>query len=617
MERKIGDTVNNPLMYITQPAYPPVKLKMQQSCVVKVSPRKKRELTEEVAEKVSETVQSSSTAVDISDIESHVKKNQIIEEQTIPKKDLIEENEQKVVLQKTGTSEVTENTFEEKVEVPKKNLNKIKKRTKKVLVKRGRIRLPNSIDKGKSVDDEQKEETVNNKSKLFFPPVEDQVKNNLEMVITPVEDKVKNHVESHVAPVEEKLKSNVEYHVEPAVEKVKSNVEYHVEPAVEKLKSNVEYHVEPTVEELKSNVEYHVEPTVEKLKNKVEFQVEPAVEKLKSNEEFHTAPAVEKLKGKVESHAAPAVEIMKNTIDSYAAPIEEKLIIEPQEKLDNYFATHVAPEVEKVKTHFEPVIPMVEEKFEKKLETHEAPIENKFEPKQVVPVEEKIINPSTPVVKPIEKPVKNKRKPETLKDLLKEKLPGLQDVVEGKPVHLMSPQANQTEIPETQEEENSKENEAAALKRRMISTYGIRSSFEKGKRATLKHTDRSLPIINAQKLSELRHGKQLAQNIEQAPSVTENSVDNVEQQAINLEPDQGKNKPKRFKEMSIREKVEYLVNLPVIVPKVKCEIRTKANTYQGVIAGYANGNVIIAQRKKPFRVEVKIDDILEINRKSF
>lgn len=255
------------------------------------------------------------------------------------------------------------------------------------------------------------------------------------------------------------------------------------------------------------------------------------------------------------------------------------------------------------------------------------------------------------VLEPKQDPVKSNVEPrkDLLKELLKEKLPGLEDIVEGKPVHFQhqkykvveQPKPAVAEVPEVtkvievqealvvapekeddvfvgeilevEDKESTEKIEAAKEKRRMITTFGIRSSIEKGRKALAPPKKQQLPTPIT--INDIKNRILKEQNVqEEIHQLPQNQQEEVQAQ-VQQEPK--KPRQKTFKEMSIEEKVEYLVNLPIAVPKVKCEIRTKETTIQGIIAGYKNGIVQIVQRKKPFRVDLNIEEILGINRKSF
>lgn len=244
----------------------------------------------------------------------------------------------------------------------------------------------------------------------------------------------------------------------------------------------------------------------------------------------------------------------------------------------------------------------------------ESIVEEKSAPIEASKVESK---PSEDIIEEKQEPIKStsEKRRETLREIIKGKLPSLEDIIDGKPVHIMNTdieQAAPVPVESLIEEniepiENDFVEEEFKPKKSIIATYGLRSSIEKGRKAV--SPKRKLPIPKKEfqflgKKQEIELHEQNVQELEQVQQKVEEEI------AI-------KQRPKQFKEMSIEEKVDYLVNLPIVVPKTKCEIRTINNTFQGIVAGYVNGVVQIVQRRKPFRVDLKIEDIISITRKSF
>ncbi|HHW39037.1 MAG TPA: hypothetical protein GXX18_17695 [Bacillales bacterium] len=337
----------------------------------------------------------------------------------------------------------------------------------------------------------------------------------------------------------------------------------------------------------------------------------------------------------------------KSQIEENKQPIETHLKVET-EPIEEIIEEKVEPQNQVMTGNQEAAVNIVEPVSE--------PINNKVKPKQEpfkkAKIKRKSIKRRT---EPKQEPVQSLAEPkkDLLKELLKEKLPGLEGIVEGKPVHIQQqlnkdvaqPKPKVPEIPkapeapevievievpevsavspgleenvfsgeilEIEDKERAEKLEAAKEKRKMITTFGIRSSIEKGRKAIAAPKKQTSPLT----INDIKNRTSKEQNSrddsQQAPQ------NQQEEASIQQEPEVKKPRQKPFKEMSVEEKVEYLVNLPIAVPKVKCEIRTNETTFQGIIAGYTNGVVQIIQRKKPFRVDLKIEDILGINRKSF
>ncbi|UFU00589.1 spore coat CotO family protein [Radiobacillus kanasensis] len=69
---------------------------------------------------------------------------------------------------------------------------------------------------------------------------------------------------------------------------------------------------------------------------------------------------------------------------------------------------------------------------------------------------------------------------------------------------------------------------------------------------------------------------------------------------------------KRFKELSIKERVEYFMGLPANVPKMKCQVSTADNSYRGIITNYKDNIVYMRATKRPFRLELELEEITDI-----
>ncbi|MFC4386878.1 CotO family spore coat protein [Gracilibacillus marinus] len=70
---------------------------------------------------------------------------------------------------------------------------------------------------------------------------------------------------------------------------------------------------------------------------------------------------------------------------------------------------------------------------------------------------------------------------------------------------------------------------------------------------------------------------------------------------------------KRFRDMTVKDKVEYFASIPVHLPRVRCEVVTERRKYVGFIHGYQNSMVMIKTASKIDEVAVPIDQINEIN----
>ncbi|QST00844.1 hypothetical protein IMZ31_04525 [Pontibacillus sp. ALD_SL1] len=78
-----------------------------------------------------------------------------------------------------------------------------------------------------------------------------------------------------------------------------------------------------------------------------------------------------------------------------------------------------------------------------------------------------------------------------------------------------------------------------------------------------------------------------------------------------------RNRRSRFKDMSLEDRVDYFVNLPSQVPRMKCEVITDEERYKGWIEDYEEGTVYMKILQRPFRVEVPFEDINDIVLRGF
>ncbi|KPH74394.1 MULTISPECIES: CotO family spore coat protein [Bacillaceae] len=67
---------------------------------------------------------------------------------------------------------------------------------------------------------------------------------------------------------------------------------------------------------------------------------------------------------------------------------------------------------------------------------------------------------------------------------------------------------------------------------------------------------------------------------------------------------------KQFKDMSIRERVEYFANTSEYAPKMRCEIKTRQRTVRGIIVSFENEEVLFQSGKR--MLQIPFDDIRSI-----
>lgn len=69
---------------------------------------------------------------------------------------------------------------------------------------------------------------------------------------------------------------------------------------------------------------------------------------------------------------------------------------------------------------------------------------------------------------------------------------------------------------------------------------------------------------------------------------------------------------KQFKEMSIKERVLYLVESPTYAPKLKCEVNTENQSYRGIITEFKDDTVFIQVPRKSVATQVPLANIKDI-----
>ncbi|MBD1221813.1 hypothetical protein IC602_04270 [Virgibacillus halodenitrificans] len=99
----------------------------------------------------------------------------------------------------------------------------------------------------------------------------------------------------------------------------------------------------------------------------------------------------------------------------------------------------------------------------------------------------------------------------------------------------------------------------------------------------------------------------------QSKEIQKDEAISEKEQTERRETDQPPVKEKtKFKDMSIEEKIQYLVNSPVHAPDLRCEVKTEKRNYRGVIKDSKDEVVIMRVGKRTNDTEIPINDILAI-----
>lgn len=138
--------------------------------------------------------------------------------------------------------------------------------------------------------------------------------------------------------------------------------------------------------------------------------------------------------------------------------------------------------------------------------------------------------------------------------------------------------------------------------------------------ATPKNTSKAPPQqneVNPMEMKTLR-GKNFQQfqnahsdlvdDAESSQTENENE-DQVESQEDEPKDEENQNRPK-FKDMTIEEKIDYFVNIPPHIPKLKCEIKTEERTYRGIVLDRNEEEIFMRTGRK--KSSIPANEITEI-----
>ncbi|SET15919.1 Spore coat protein CotO [Oceanobacillus limi] len=69
-------------------------------------------------------------------------------------------------------------------------------------------------------------------------------------------------------------------------------------------------------------------------------------------------------------------------------------------------------------------------------------------------------------------------------------------------------------------------------------------------------------------------------------------------------------RPKKFKDMTLRQKISYFAETPKHIPKMKCEIKTNERSYRGVVLSFEDDTIrMVAGRRN---VTISFEDVIEV-----
>ncbi|MBO9128626.1 CotO family spore coat protein [Bacillus sp. 165] len=97
---------------------------------------------------------------------------------------------------------------------------------------------------------------------------------------------------------------------------------------------------------------------------------------------------------------------------------------------------------------------------------------------------------------------------------------------------------------------------------------------------------------------------------EEIEAIAEDGEEEIEQEEVSKRSNSWSNKS--FKDMTLEEKVAFLVNRPHYIPRAKCKVQTGQDTYIGYILSYEEGYVIMRSMTKIREFKVQFEDIKSI-----
>ncbi|WP_411955191.1 CotO family spore coat protein [Alkalibacillus sp. S2W] len=76
-------------------------------------------------------------------------------------------------------------------------------------------------------------------------------------------------------------------------------------------------------------------------------------------------------------------------------------------------------------------------------------------------------------------------------------------------------------------------------------------------------------------------------------------------------------KRRKFHDMTIDEKLKYMTDMPVIMPKMKCEVITSNQIYVGTVEQCDDEQLVIRTVEQGFKVNMKRENIKDVRLKGF
>ncbi|MFD2045366.1 CotO family spore coat protein [Ornithinibacillus salinisoli] len=97
-------------------------------------------------------------------------------------------------------------------------------------------------------------------------------------------------------------------------------------------------------------------------------------------------------------------------------------------------------------------------------------------------------------------------------------------------------------------------------------------------------------------------------------TITENKNEELEEFLSEQEEDEQGEKPK-FKDMSIKEKIEYFAETPRHTPKKRCEIKTDERSHRGIVVKFSEDIVLMRSGRR--NVSIPLEHIKDVRMLGF
>ncbi|SHG30612.1 CotO family spore coat protein [Ornithinibacillus halophilus] len=135
------------------------------------------------------------------------------------------------------------------------------------------------------------------------------------------------------------------------------------------------------------------------------------------------------------------------------------------------------------------------------------------------------------------------------------------------------------------------------------------SPKKKKEKATQKQDE---PKRNPRRVSPIRRP---VASVNQQVNPVNSSQPEVEEKESTV--DQEEDKPsnartKKFKDMNLKEKVEYFADSPKHLPKMKCIIKTDEKTYRGIVLEFKDDTVFFRVGNRATPRKIPFDSITEV-----